>query len=66
LLDVCHVVRTVRPITARQTTQQQRGDDRERETIGGGVIRRFLDVSVAVEHEGYDVYRVSVGPAIKK
>jgi hypothetical protein len=28
------------------------------------VIRRFLDVSVAVEHEGNDVYRVSVGPAI--
>jgi RNA 3'-terminal phosphate cyclase (ATP) len=28
------------------------------------VIRQFLDVSVAVEHEGNDVYRVSVGPAI--
>src|SRR5712691_6074621 len=26
------------------------------------VIRRFLDVSVAVEHEGNDVYRVTVGP----
>jgi RNA 3'-terminal phosphate cyclase (ATP) len=29
------------------------------------VIQRFLDVSVAVEHEGNDVYRVSVGSAIK-
>jgi hypothetical protein len=28
------------------------------------VIRRFVDVSVAVEHEGNDVYRVSVGSAI--
>jgi RNA 3'-terminal phosphate cyclase (ATP) len=28
-----------------------------------GVIRRFLDVSVAVEHEGDGVYRVSVGSA---
>jgi RNA 3'-terminal phosphate cyclase (ATP) len=29
------------------------------------VIRRFLDVSVAVEHAGNAVYRVSVGSAIK-
>jgi RNA 3'-terminal phosphate cyclase (ATP) len=29
------------------------------------VIRRFLDVSVAVEHEGNEVYRVTVGSAIK-
>jgi RNA 3'-terminal phosphate cyclase (ATP) len=29
------------------------------------VIRRFLDLSVAVEHELNDVYRVSVGSAIK-
>jgi RNA 3'-terminal phosphate cyclase (ATP) len=28
------------------------------------VIRRFLKVPVAVEHEGHDVYRVSVGSAI--
>jgi RNA 3'-terminal phosphate cyclase (ATP) len=28
------------------------------------VIRRFLKVSVAVEHEGNDVYRVSLGSAI--
>jgi RNA 3'-terminal phosphate cyclase (ATP) len=29
------------------------------------VIRLFLDVSVAIEHEGNDVYRVSVESAIK-
>lgn len=31
-----------------------------------GVIRRFLDVGVAIEHERDDVYRVSVGAAVKE
>ena len=29
------------------------------------VIRRFLDVSIAVEHEGNGIYRVSVGSAVE-
>jgi RNA 3'-terminal phosphate cyclase (ATP) len=30
------------------------------------VIRRFLDVPIAIEHEGADIYRVNIGSAIKE
>jgi hypothetical protein len=30
------------------------------------VIRRFLDVSVAIEHEGNEIHRVSVGSATQR
>jgi RNA 3'-terminal phosphate cyclase (ATP) len=28
------------------------------------VIRRFLDVSIAVDHEGGDVHRITIGPGL--